>query len=121
MQEPWLRDLVGPNVFEIDSWSERLNFCTAECFCLVRMEEIFDVVVSYPDSLASVLELKQVLERTKMHSQLATSLRDSLIRRLNHPGANTSQVSALSRVSNQRLSHTNPVWLPLPIGDVIRL
>lgn len=67
------------------------------------MEEIFDVVVSYPDSMGAVFELESVLEITKMHAQLATSLRDSLTRRLNHPGANTSQVSVGYKLGNHSL------------------
>jgi anaphase-promoting complex subunit 2 len=39
-----------------------------------------------------VIELKEVLEITKMHSDMARTLRTALIRRLNHPGANTSQI-----------------------------
>lgn len=90
--EGWLQDLVGVEAFEKDGWSARLKFCTAECFCLVRIEEIFDIVCDFPDSHPAVSELQTVLERTKMHSQLGDALRASLVRRLNHPGANTSQI-----------------------------
>jgi anaphase-promoting complex subunit 2 len=88
----WLEDLVGPPALEADNWSARLDFCTAECYCLVRMEEIFDLVAEYPESHAAVLELRSVLERTKMHHALGEALKTSLVRRLNHPGANTSQI-----------------------------
>ena len=90
--EGWLQDLVGIEGFEKEGWSARLKFCTAECFCLVRIEEIFDIVCDFPDSHPAVSELQMVLERTKMHSQLGDTLRTSLVRRLNHPGANTSQI-----------------------------
>ena len=90
--EGWLHDLVGPEAFEKESWSSRLKFCTAECFCLVRIDEIFDIVCDFPDSHPAVSELQMVLERTKMHAQLGDALRASLVRRLNHPGANTSQI-----------------------------
>lgn len=46
----------------------------------------------YPDSHPAVIELKQVLEQTKMHSSLGEALKESLIRRLNHPGAGTHQI-----------------------------
>jgi hypothetical protein len=89
---PWLRDLVGPKALEADHWDSRLDFCTAECYCLVRMDEIFDLVAEYPDSHAAVEELRTVLERTKMHHALGRALRQALVRRLNHPGATTSQI-----------------------------
>lgn len=90
--EPWLKDLVGPSALVEDKWSSRLSYTCAECFCLVRNDEIFDLVAEYPDSHPAVLELKTVLERTKMQPALGESLKTSLIRRLNHPGANTSQI-----------------------------
>jgi len=90
--EGWVQDLVGPDIFISDGWSERIQLCTAECFCLLRIDEIFDIVCDFPDSHPAVAELQRVLERTKMHSQLGDALRDSLVRRLNHPGANTSQI-----------------------------
>ena len=89
---PWLQDLVGLVALEADDWPSRIEFSAAECFCLVRMDEIFDLVAEYPDSHQAVLELKMVLERTRMHSVLGQALKTSLVRRLNHPGANTSQI-----------------------------
>ena len=67
---PWLLDLVGPVALEADDWPSRIEFSAAECYCLIRMEEIFELVAEYPDSHPAVLELKIVLERTKMHPAL---------------------------------------------------
>ena len=89
---PWLQDLVGPEFFEEDDWTLKTQFTCAECYCLVRNEEIFELVADYPDSHPAVMELKQVLEQTKMHSLLGEALKESLIRRLNHPGAGTNQI-----------------------------
>ncbi|MGK3743138.1 MAG: anaphase-promoting complex subunit 2 [Bacillariaceae sp.] len=88
---PWLEDLVGPSVLQ-DEWSSRLDFAVSECFCLVRMEEIFELVAEYPDSHTAVVELKKVLEITRMHQAMARALKTALVKRLNHPGANTSQI-----------------------------
>lgn len=96
--EPWLRDLMGDdknnNGSDSTSRSKRLAQCTAECYCWVRMQEIFDVVTSFPDSLPAVTELRDVLHLapTGMRTALAHTLHDCLMRRLNHPGADTSQM-----------------------------
>lgn len=90
--EAWVRDVLGLDVFEQENWSTKLQHCAAECFCLVRIDEIFDIVCEFPDSKPAVSELREVLSLTRMHSQLGDALRDSLVRRLNHPGANTSQI-----------------------------
>ena len=89
---PWLESLVGSTAIKEDYWESRLDFSIAECYCLVRMDEVFDLVAEYPDSHVAVVELRNVLERTKMYPALGQALRQSLIRRLNHPGANTSQI-----------------------------
>jgi anaphase-promoting complex subunit 2 len=95
---PWMQSMLWPEnkqgVPTDDTlvWKQDLDLLTAQCFCEVRMEEIFDVVADYSDSHPSVMELKEVLEITKMHNELANVLGKQLIKRLNHPGANTSQI-----------------------------
>jgi anaphase-promoting complex subunit 2 len=89
---PWLLDLVGPERLEQDDWTLKVDFTCAECYCLIRNEEIFELVADYPDSHPAVMELKHVLEQTKMYSALGQALKQSLIRRLNHPGAGTNQI-----------------------------
>ena len=84
---------MGDDAFEQDDWEARLDVCTAECYCLVRMEELFDIIADYPDSHAAVAELRMVLlETTNMQLQLGETLQASLRTRLIHPGANTSQI-----------------------------
>jgi anaphase-promoting complex subunit 2 len=90
--DPWVRDLVGPKAFEEEHWPYRLTFSVAECFCLVRMDELFDIIADYPDSHPSVVELRHTLTQTAMHAQLGQALQTSLVKRLMHPGANTSQI-----------------------------
>jgi anaphase-promoting complex subunit 2 len=90
--EVWVKELVGENNFEVENWTSRLQQCAAHCFCLVRIEEIFDIVCEFPDSRPAVSEIQIIMEKTKMHSELGDALRNSLVRRLNHPGANTSQI-----------------------------
>ena len=41
---------MGEDAFQQDDWEARLDFCTAECFCLVRFAELFDIIADYPDS-----------------------------------------------------------------------
>mmetsp|Transcript_24059 Transcript_24059/g.66682 ORF Transcript_24059/g.66682 Transcript_24059/m.66682 type:complete len:771 (+) Transcript_24059:105-2417(+) len=88
---PWLEELVGKEALEKD-WSSRLDFAVSECYCLVRFEEVFELIAEYPESHPAVMELKEVLELTKMHQTMARALKEALIKRLNHPGANTSQI-----------------------------
>ena len=78
---------MGPDDFLNDNWSERLLYCTAECFCLVRMDALFDMIADYPDSQPAVLELQQVLEMTGMHSQLGETLQAKFEEALDSSGS----------------------------------
>lgn len=88
---PWLEDLVGVVALKSD-WISRLDFAFSECFCLVRFGEVFELIAEYPESHPAIIELKKVLEITKMYQAMARALKEALIKRLNHPGANTSQI-----------------------------
>ncbi len=88
---PWLEELVGAEKLQSE-WRSRLDFAVSECYCLVRFDEVFELIAEYPDSHPAVMELKKVLEITKMHQAMAKALKAALIKRLNHPGANTSQI-----------------------------
>lgn len=73
-------------------WTVRLEKTCADCYCRLRMANMFDIVADYPDSLPAVEELRLVLQRTGLQANLAKSLQESLQRRLCHPGANTGQI-----------------------------
>lgn len=73
-------------------WRLRHAFSVYESFARVRMVEIFNIICDFPDSLPAVLELREALEVTQQHGQLAGLLRESMRSRLLHNGANTMQV-----------------------------
>ena len=83
---------MGQDAYIQENWEARLTSCLAHCFCWVRMDELFDIIADYPESHACVTELGRVLQRTGMHSQLGETLQKSLVKRLVHAGANTSQI-----------------------------
>ena len=91
---PWLSALTASSSTDSDdsSWKHDLHLMAAHCFCQVRLDELFELIADYPDSHAAVLELTRLLKVTQLHAQLGTSLRAALVRRLNHPGAQTSQI-----------------------------
>ena len=77
----WIKKFVGKNgkpLAEegIQEWSVRLEKTCADCFCRIRVANVFDIVADYPDSLPAVLDLKLVVERTGLQSHLATALQE---------------------------------------------
>lgn len=44
-------------------------------FCIPSIEEIFDIIIDYPDSKLALEDLKECLARVDQRSQLVQSLR----------------------------------------------
>lgn len=62
-------------------------------FGQVRLEELFEMVADYPDSQPAVRDLQTLCQEDQQFAQqLTQSLRQTLVRRLCHPGAETTQI-----------------------------
>jgi multidrug efflux pump subunit AcrA (membrane-fusion protein) len=102
--------------FKFIQYTADWELCAAEAFVRIRMEEIFDIITSFPESEPAVRELKAVLGRTTLQAEVAEAIRTALARRLNHPGADTVQIidvyiSTINtiRILDSRLSVTDAV------------
>ncbi|CAM9596126.1 unnamed protein product, partial [Discosporangium mesarthrocarpum] len=73
-------------------WSQRLDLAVHEAFCSARITELFDIIADFPESAVAVSELKVAIGVTQQQRRLAVLLRESVRRRLLHPGANTNQI-----------------------------
>mmetsp|Transcript_15886 Transcript_15886/g.22588 ORF Transcript_15886/g.22588 Transcript_15886/m.22588 type:complete len:769 (-) Transcript_15886:29-2335(-) len=91
---PWVHSVVGAEAYHCDQWAAQLEYAASECFVHVRMNELFDLVTDYPESLPAVRELQLALDRTGriFYEKLAFEWRQALVQRLIHPGAQTSQI-----------------------------
>eukprot|EP00985_Skeletonema_marinoi_P004367 scaffold1910_cov144-Skeletonema_marinoi.AAC.2 len=91
---PWVYSVVGAEAYECNQWAAQLDYAASECFVHVRMNELFDLVTDYPESLPAVRELQLALDRTGriFYETLAFEWRQALVQRLIHPGAQTSQI-----------------------------
>lgn len=113
---------IDRNVNDVDenplmkNIQDHVHRLVLQTYWTIRLSEIFDIVTSYPDSLPAIVELKQVFNlyvqtmnrsttANRVHQQhdlnqcydqfiqeLSLSLRKSFVVRLNHPGANTTQM-----------------------------
>lgn len=81
---PWMERFLEIHNYNLEPW-------LAEIYCQVRIEEIFEIITCYPESEEAVRELKDLLDESK-GSVLADTLKTSLMNRLTHPGADTSQI-----------------------------
>ncbi|CAI9738201.1 anaphase-promoting complex subunit 2-like [Octopus vulgaris] len=58
------------------------------------IDQLFSIIIDYPESEPAILDLKNCLMKTDLRSHLVISLKDALENRLLHPGVNTSNILA---------------------------
>ncbi|KNC55342.1 anaphase-promoting complex subunit 2 [Thecamonas trahens ATCC 50062] len=71
---------------------ERLWFHMYEAFGELRIRELFDIIVDFPDSAPAVEDLRRALARTWQHERLVDVLSAAFDKRLLHLGANTVDI-----------------------------
>jgi len=80
----------GSGRSKVGLWRARLELFMYETFTNLRISELFDMMVDFPDSVPALLDLKESLAKTHQYPHLVTELRAALHKRLLHAGANTS-------------------------------
>lgn len=58
----------------------------------MRFLELFEMVRDFPDSTPALVDLREALDHTHMHSDMVTTLTSQLRTRLLHLGATTQQL-----------------------------
>ncbi|XP_065836636.1 anaphase-promoting complex subunit 2-like [Oscarella lobularis] len=90
----WLQFAFGSESLssQIDLWKDRLHHLVYKAFSSMRMLEMFDIIVDYPESEAAIIDLKECWERIDEKKTLIKILKTSFKRRLLHPGADTTDI-----------------------------
>ncbi|KAF6754942.1 hypothetical protein DFP72DRAFT_1068086 [Ephemerocybe angulata] len=70
----------------------RFDFHVNKVLCDLRIKEIFNIIVDYPDSLGALQDLKETLQRVDQRGDLVKFLRKENNKRLLHPGADTQTI-----------------------------
>ncbi|KAL8292852.1 hypothetical protein RQP46_000546 [Phenoliferia psychrophenolica] len=70
----------------------RFEYHVNKVLCALRTTELFDMIVDFPSSLPALEDLKSCLYKTDQRTLLVSRLRDSMDRRLLHPGADTKDI-----------------------------
>ncbi|KAL3697240.1 hypothetical protein R1sor_011316 [Riccia sorocarpa] len=73
-------------------WRSRLQSFADETLGDLRVSELFDIIVDFPESLPAIEDLKQCLANTGDHAKLVDSFRDALKQRLLTAGAATTDI-----------------------------
>lgn len=71
---------------------QRFEWHIASGMFKLRLSELFDIIVDFPDSTPAIQDLTQCLAKTEQKGQLVQSLTRQIRKRLLHPGADTRDI-----------------------------
>lgn len=88
----WIRRIGGTG-FDLRTWYTRLAFHLIKTFAHMRLKELFDIVLYYPDSVPALEDLKTCIDLIDLdRNELVDTFRESCERRLLQPGPDTSDI-----------------------------
>eukprot|EP00048_Salpingoeca_helianthica_P010188 m.145789 g.145789 ORF g.145789 m.145789 type:complete len:713 (-) comp15031_c0_seq2:533-2671(-) len=96
----WMAAVARPFVAAVRAahddagWQGRLEYFIYKSFATLRIGELFDIIVDFPDSTPALDDLRECLRHTDQMHDLVTSLTAAFNKRLLHPGANTTDILA---------------------------
>ncbi|KAF5376816.1 hypothetical protein D9757_008906 [Collybiopsis confluens] len=93
---PWMMLMYGRTVTTtndaqsmLQNVGSRFDFHMAKTLCDLRTQEIFDIIIDFPDSTGALQDLRDCLHRVDQRAALVHALRKANQKRLLHPGADT--------------------------------
>ncbi|EFN59544.1 hypothetical protein CHLNCDRAFT_19379, partial [Chlorella variabilis] len=92
----------------LQAWRARLGYYVYETVGSLRIGDMFDIVVDYPDSLPAIEDTRDCLQNTNLHRKFITLFRKALMDRLLHPGAATADIIQQYVSAIKALSHVDP-------------
>ncbi|KAK2720140.1 anaphase-promoting complex subunit 2-like [Artemia franciscana] len=91
----WLK-IVSPvnveNEYELSKITEKLKNKVSHVFVSERKNQLFNIIIDYPESQPALEDLCFWLKKTNSYSEVMEALTESLQTRLLHPGVNTTDI-----------------------------
>lgn len=78
--------MQAPDDRSLQQWQSKLEYCVYEMLGSMRIREMFDIVVDYPDTRPALQDLEKCLIHTNLHGYFIASFRAETEARLLHPG-----------------------------------
>lgn len=92
----WISEIYGlTDKDEIKVIGQKLDQYLNDAYAEVRVSHMFEIIIEYPNSEAAIQDLKLCLEQSTSSSfrfNLISSVRQSLVESLLHPGVNTYDI-----------------------------
>ncbi|KAI4472859.1 hypothetical protein M0802_016461 [Mischocyttarus mexicanus] len=84
-----LRDDIREAVIK---FKRKLSYYLYETYTRIRIDQLFNIIIEYPDSQPAIDDLRICLDRTDLRKVLIETLQEALKTRLLHPGVNTPDI-----------------------------
>lgn len=78
--------MQGEGQSSLQQWQRRLSYYVYETVGQLRITEMFDIVVDYPDSRPAVQDVKDCLAHTNLHHKFVAGFKQAIGERLLHAG-----------------------------------
>ncbi|XP_075982939.1 anaphase promoting complex subunit morula [Anticarsia gemmatalis] len=89
-------------------FKQKLSYFLYYSYTKLRIDQLFNIIIEYPDSQPAVDDIKLCLEKTDLRTTLCKSLQTALETRLLHPGVNTPDILTAYVTTIRALRHLDP-------------
>ena len=76
----------------IISFDQRLSHFLFETYTKARIDQLYNIIIEFPDSQPAIIDLRDCLEKTDLRPFLTKTLKKVLETKLLHLGVNTTDI-----------------------------
>ncbi|CAH0728449.1 unnamed protein product, partial [Brenthis ino] len=92
----------------ISKFKQKVSYYLYHSYTKLRIDQLFNIIIEYPDSQPAVDDIKLCLDKTDLRSTLCKKLQNALETRLLHPGVNTPDILTAYISTIRALRHLDP-------------
>ncbi|XP_072930012.1 anaphase-promoting complex subunit 2 [Epargyreus clarus] len=92
----------------ISKFKQKVSYYLYHTYTKLQIDQLFNIIIEYPDSKPAVDDIKLCLEKTDLRSTLCKKLQTALETRLLHPGVNTPDILTAYISTIRALRHLDP-------------
>ncbi|XP_045776606.1 anaphase-promoting complex subunit 2 [Maniola jurtina] len=100
---------VDKNILHaVAEFKQKLSYYLYHNYTKLRIDQLFNIIIEYPDSQPAVDDIKLCLDKTDLRATLCKKLQNALETRLLHPGVNTPDILTAYISAIRALRHLDP-------------
>ncbi|XP_054275023.1 anaphase-promoting complex subunit 2 isoform X2 [Macrosteles quadrilineatus] len=121
----WSSDAIQNVDASLAKFRQKLKHLLYETYTRTRIEQLFNIIIEYPDSEPAIEDLRVCLLKTDLRQCLVQKLQRALETRLLHPGVNTPDILTAYIAAIKALRQLDPTgvlleMVTLPVRQYLR-